>query len=59
MFYGDIMLEKSGEVILTDEDVKKSKEGVVTQRIKENWGFTLDELTKIVENNNYIITNVK
>jgi hypothetical protein len=53
------MLEKSGAVVLTDEDVKKSEEGVVTKRVQETWGLNIEELQEVVKSKDYKITNDK
>lgn len=51
------MLEKSGQVILTDDDIHKYNKGVVSDRVQQTWGFTLEDLARIIENNNFV--NVK
>jgi hypothetical protein len=53
------MLEKSGEIVLTEEEIKKSKKGVVSKRIQEDWGLTAEQLSEIVEDNNYKVTTDK
>lgn len=50
------MLEKSGTIILTDEDLKELKEDKVTKRVKDNWGLNLEQLKEVVENNEYTTT---
>lgn len=47
------MLEKSGTILLTKEDLEEYKQGCVSDRLQEAWGMTLAELQFIVENNNY------
>lgn len=47
------MLEKNGSVTLTKEDLSLYNSGQVSQRLRDNWGLTLDELRFIVESNNY------
>jgi hypothetical protein len=46
-------LEKSGTIQLTEEDVLLAKQGVVSDRVKETWGLTLQELQEVVNNNDY------
>lgn len=47
------MLVKSGELILTEDDIKQSKEGNVSKRVKETWGLSLEELNQVVANKDY------
>ncbi len=49
------MLEKSGTIVLTTEDLQDLRLGLVSERVKSTWGFTLQQLQEIVKNNNYTI----
>jgi len=46
-------MEKSGRIILTREDLAEFKKGRVSQRIRETWGLTLDQLSEIIASNEY------
>lgn len=47
------MLIKNGSILLTDEDMKEYREGQVSERIRQTWGLSFDELKHLIENNNY------
>lgn len=49
------MLEKSSTVVLTEQDLADYRLGIVSERVKQTWGFTLDQLREVVENNNYVV----
>lgn len=49
------MLEKSGSIVLTKEDLDDLRLGLVSERVKSSWGLTLEQLQEIVSNNNYTI----
>jgi hypothetical protein len=46
-------MEKNGTILLTEEDLAEFREGGVSQRVKETWNLSYDDLKKIIENNNY------
>jgi hypothetical protein len=51
-------LEKSGSILLTEEDILLAHQGIVSDRVKQTWGLTLVELQQVVNNNDYTkITN--
>ncbi len=50
------MLEKSGSVILTKDDLEKLKREEVSERVKQTWGLTLVQLQEVVEADNYVLT---
>lgn len=52
---GFTMLEKSGSIVLTKEDLDDLRLGLVSERVKSSWGLTLEQLQEIVSNNNYTI----
>lgn len=44
------MLEKTGHIVLTDEDLKMYNSGLVSERIQELWGpIILEQLKELVE----------
>lgn len=47
------MLEKSGTITLTDEDLDEFYKGKVSEKIRSTWGLTFLELKEIVVANNY------
>ena len=47
------MLEKSGTIVLTDEDLKELKDGKVSKRVEDNWGLSVEQLKEVVKNNEY------
>jgi hypothetical protein len=49
------MLEKSGTIVLTNEDLQDLRLGLVSERVKSTWDLTLQQLQEIVEQNNYTI----
>jgi hypothetical protein len=51
------MLEKSSTVVLTEQDINDYKLGLVTDRVKQTWGFTLEQLKEIVDKKDYKIIN--
>lgn len=48
------MLEKSGTISLTSQDLEELREGKVSERVKATWGLTLVELQEVVKNNDYV-----
>jgi hypothetical protein len=42
-------MEKSGSVVLTDDDLKQYNAGIVSKRVQETWDLSLDELRQVVE----------
>lgn len=49
------MMEKTGAVSLTEEELIKAKSGVLPDRIKQDWDLTLPELESIIQTGNYQI----
>jgi len=49
-------MEKSGSIVLTPEDWAEFRNGRVSQRIRENWGLTLAELSDIIMTHKYTST---
>lgn len=43
------MLEKTGEIRLNEDDIKQAKEGKVSDRVKDTWNLTVDELQGLVK----------
>jgi len=52
-------MEKSGSIVLTPEDWAEFRNGRVSQRIRENWGLTLAELSDIIMTHKYTSTGEK
>lgn len=48
------MFEKSGSIVLTEEDLKEYNKGLISERVKQSWDFSLADLTKIIEEGRYI-----
>ena len=42
-------MEKSGSVVLTEDDLKQYNDGIVSKRVQETWDLSLDELRNVVE----------
>jgi hypothetical protein len=42
-------MEKSGSVVLTEDDLKQYNAGIVSKRVQETWDLSLDELRAVVE----------
>lgn len=51
------MLEKSGTITLTLEDLNELEKGKVSERIRSNWNLSLAELKEIVATNSYVPAN--
>lgn len=49
----DFDLEKSGTIQLTKDDINLAKSGIVSERVKQTWGLTLQQLQEVVNNNDY------
>lgn len=47
------LLEKSGNVVLTKDDLILFSQGEVSPRLQETWGLTLEELKSIIHGNSY------
>jgi hypothetical protein len=55
---GVTMLEKSGSLLLTKEDLEDFSLGKVSKRVSDTWGLSFEELKEYIDNNNYeVITN--
>jgi len=48
------MMEKSSKVALTSYDLDQLAKGMVSQRLEELWGLTLEDLERIVTNHEYV-----
>jgi hypothetical protein len=48
------MLEKSGTIVLTDGDLHEFSLGRVSDRVKSNWGLSLQELKDVLDSKNYV-----
>lgn len=49
-------MEKSGSIVLTPDDLAEFRNGRVSQRIRDNWGLTLAELSAIIVAQEYTST---
>jgi len=47
------MLEKNGTIALTENDLKEYNSGNVSQRVKDSWGLSIDELKEVIEKESY------
>lgn len=50
------MLEKTGALVLTEEELIQAKSGTVPDRISKSWGLSLSELEGIIRSGNYKTT---
>jgi hypothetical protein len=48
------MLEKNGTIVLTQEDLEAYNQGLVSDRLKQLWQLSFEELQTIVNNANYV-----
>lgn len=48
------MLEKSGTITLTLQDLEELRRGKVSDRVKATWGLTLVELQEVVTKKDYV-----
>ncbi len=52
------MLEKNGELRLTEDDREAYNNGLVTSRVQQQWGpITIDELRKMVSSKQVTFTD--
>lgn len=49
------MLEKSGTITLTTEDLNELHAGKVSERVQSTWGLTLQQLQEIVAMKSYVL----
>lgn len=47
------MLEKNSAPVLTESDIEAYNRGEVSDRIKDIWGLTFEQLRDIMETHNY------
>jgi hypothetical protein len=47
------MLEKTGNVVLTEEELITVKRGTMPKRILNEWGLSLSELQSIIASGSY------
>lgn len=48
-------MEKSGALVLTEDDMAQYREGKVSERITALWQLRIEELRQVVEDENYTI----
>lgn len=53
------MLEKQGRVVLTDDDLEQYNKGQVSSRVKDTWGFSLDDLKDVIASKQYTTIKTK
>jgi hypothetical protein len=46
-------MEKNGNILLTEEDLDKFRQGIVSDRVRDTWNLSYEDLKKYIENNNY------
>lgn len=51
----EVEMEKSGCLHISKDELRLFYGGQVSERLKENWGFTLKQLAEVIDNNNYEI----
>ena len=49
------MLEKSGTIRLSRDDIEKAKRETVSERVKSTWGLTLPQLQEVIESHSYVL----
>lgn len=47
------MLEKSSCLVLTDDDINKYYAGIVSDRVQQTWGLSLEELREVIESKQF------
>ena len=50
-------IEKSGRILLLEEDIDEFQKGQVSQRVFTNWGLTLEELSSIIQSQHYVLVS--
>lgn len=53
------MLEKTGMVTLTEEELIQIKMGTLPERLNREWSLTLEELKTIIQTNRYQVSGVE
>lgn len=48
------MLEKSSTIVLTKNDLELYNQGIVSERLQQQWQLSLDELRQLVQTGNYV-----
>lgn len=51
------MIEKSGNIMLTNDDLEKYNQGIVSDRISQTWGLSYEDLKEVIESKQF--TKVK
>ena len=46
-------MEKTGALLLTEDEKRKILSGMLPSRLAENWGYSLDELLNVIKQGNY------
>ena len=49
----ELSMEKSGSVVLTRDDLQKFRQGLVSDRVASTWGFSLSELSEVIQSKHY------
>lgn len=50
---GITSMEKSGRILLTQDDLASFYSGLVSDRVRDMWGISFEELRDIIQNNQY------
>jgi len=50
-------MEKTGSLLITSDEYFQIKTGVIPERIKQNWGLSLADLSVIIENKQFQLTD--
>lgn len=48
-------VKDSGTVLLTEHDLLEHALGKVSERVKNTWGFTYEEMVEVIKSNHYRI----
>lgn len=46
-------MEKNGSILLTEADLDEFRKGNVSNRVRETWDLSYEDLKQYIENNNY------
>lgn len=44
------MIEKSGVLVLTEQDIEEYEKGIVSERLKSAWGLDYNQLQDLIRN---------
>jgi len=52
------MLEKTGTIRLTSEDLIQAEKGIVSQRVKDTWNLSHEQLQEVIQNKAFTTTSI-